>query len=230
MARNSLQENMLATYTSLRLGMAAIAAATPIIVVLWGKLFDVDWQASISAYYFAPRGNQWEYSYYPCRVFFVGILFALGTFLYLYKGLSKSENRALNIAGLCAIGVALCPMYAEKNYIPFSNYAHFMFAFVLFLCMAYTAVFCSESSLKYLTDQQLRSTLRRIYHIIAILMIFFPALGIVLAGIFQVQTDRVYWIEAVGIWTFAAYWAVKSWELWKSEADEKVMEGAAPAV
>ncbi len=43
------------------------------------------------------------------RSWFVGILFVLGIFLYLYKGFSTLENCLLNIAGLSALGVALFP-------------------------------------------------------------------------------------------------------------------------
>jgi hypothetical protein len=120
MGNEALQKHILSTYNSLRFGMFVIAAATPIVVVFWGKIFGVDWQNSIGAYYFAPIGNNLEYSVYPGRVLFIGILFALGSFLYLYKGFSRREDVALNLAGAFALGVAVCPMYAQAGYIAFS--------------------------------------------------------------------------------------------------------------
>jgi hypothetical protein len=81
-------------------------------------------------------------------VLFTGILFALGSFLYLYKGFSKREDLALNIAGVCAVVVAVFPMHAETGYIPGCHYVHFGAALVLFLSMAYAAIFCHQDTLK----------------------------------------------------------------------------------
>ena len=44
------------------------------------------------------------------RIWSVGILFVVAAFLYLYKGFTPFENYALNVAGVCALGVALVPM------------------------------------------------------------------------------------------------------------------------
>jgi hypothetical protein len=222
-----LQLHILSTYNSLRIGMFAVAAAAPIVIVLWGLLFHVDWQNSISAYYFAPNANKWEYSVYPGRVLFVGILFALGSFLYLYKGFSKREDIALNLAGLCALGVALFPMYQELHYIPFSNRLHFTFAILLFICMAYTAIFCHEETLQWVADENRRMRYKVTYHVIGWFMGLFPLIGLGLALIFGLE-KHVFWIEAAGIWAFAAYWYTKSRELKESEAEVKAVRGTLP--
>jgi hypothetical protein len=217
----TLQGHMLSTYNSLRFGMFAIAAATPIAIVLWGFLFHVHWLDSISAYYFAPNANKWVYSAYPTRVLFVGILFALGSFLYLYKGFSKREDYALNLAGFCALGVALFPMYSEADYLPFSNILHFSFAILLFICMAYTAIFCHEDTLQFLADANRRNYYKRVYHLIGLFMVLFPLVGLILAASFNAMERHVFWIEAAGIWAFAAYWYTKSKELKESEVEVK---------
>jgi len=165
----ALQTRMLSTYNSMRFGMFAIAAAAPVVIVLWGFIFGVSWQNSISAYYFAPLADSADklvYSIYPGRVLFVGILFALGSFLYLYKGFSKREDVSLNFAGLFALGVALCPMYYEADYIPFSNRLHFGFAILLFICMAYTAIFCHDDTLRWVADPNRRLRYKVAYHVI----------------------------------------------------------------
>ena len=218
MNNQTLQMHMLSTYNSLRFGMFAIAAATPIAIVLWGFLFHIDWQNSISAYYFAPSADKWIYSAYPSRVLFVGILFALGSFLYLYKGFSTREDIALNLAGLCALGVAVFPMYSETGYIPFSNILHFSFAILLFVCMAYTAIFCHEDTLQFVADPDRRKHYKVAYHIIGLFMGLFPLTGLILAVMSGAIQRQVFWIEAAGIWAFAAYWFTKSRELWCSIA------------
>jgi hypothetical protein len=177
-----------------------------------GAIFDVNWQNSISAYYFAPHADERVYSVFPGRVLFVGILFALGSFLYLYKGFSRREDIALNFAGLFALGVAVCPMYAEAGYIPFSNVLHFTFAVLLFICMAYAAIFCHEETLQWVKDANLRARYKVIYHVIGWFMGLFPLVGLILA-VFLGAERHVFWIEAAGIWAFAAYWFTKSREL-----------------
>lgn len=225
MNNEALQKQILSTYNSLRFGMILMAAATPVVVVLWGYAFGIDWQDSISAYYFAPFGSDLKYSIYPGRVPFVGILFALGSFLYLYKGFSKRENVALNLAGLFALGVALCPMYAQTGYIPFSNILHFTFAVLLFLCMAYTAIFCTQDTLQWIADPERRARYRATYRIIGWFMALFPLIGLALALYFHAMQRYVFWIEAAGIWAFAAYWLTKSRELKESEVEIKAVTG-----
>jgi len=228
MGNQELQKRIVSTYNSLRFGMFAIAAVTPIVVVVWGYVFGVAWQDSISAYYFAPLGNNWTYSVYPVRVLFVGLLFALGSFLCLYKGFSTRERIALNLAGLFALGVALCPMYAETGYIALSNILHFVFAVLLFICMAYTAIFCHEETVQWLTDKKLRQRYRATYHVIGWFMGLFPMVGLTLAVFFSATQRYVFWIEAAGIWAFAAYWFTKSRELSTSEFEMKVVTGTLP--
>ena len=228
MDNKALQQQILSTYNSLRFGMILIAAATPVVVVLWAYLFGVGWQTSLSAYYFAPVGPNIEYSIYPGRVLFVGILFALGSFLYLYKGFSRRENIALNLAGLFALGVALCPMYAQTGYVPFSNILHFTFAVLLFICMAYTAIFCSDDTLQWIKDPTRRARYWAAYRIIGWFMGLFPLVGLALALSVHAVQNYVFWIEAAGIWAFAAYWLTKSRELKESEVEIRAVTGTLP--
>jgi hypothetical protein len=221
----AMQMHILSTYNSLRFGMGLMALVTRVIVVLWGYKFNVDWQNSISAYYFAPFGNEQVYSAYPCRVFFVGILFALGSFLYLYKGFSTREDWALNTAGVCALTVAVFPMYAEAGYIPLSNYVHFGAAVILFLCMAYAAIFCSQDTLQLIADANLRRRYQILYHVVGWFMALFPVVGLLAAMWLKAAQRETFWIEAAGIWAFAAYWFIKSYELKTSEADLKAATG-----
>jgi len=221
----NVQKRMLATYNSLRLGMFFIAFATPFIVVCWGKVWGIPWQNSISEYYFAPYGNQWHYEPYPGRTPFVGILFALGAFLFLYKGFSKAEDWALNCAGVFAVGVAMCPMYAETGYIPHSNVVHFTSAVLLFVCMAFTAIFCSGDTLDEISDIKLRRFYKHLYYVVGWFMGLFPLIGLALAYNFGAIERHTFWIEAVGNEAFAAYWLAKTLELRHSEYEKKELNG-----
>jgi hypothetical protein len=96
-----LQEHILATYVLLRWGIIFVAIALPFALwalgVIGGQPLKL--QPSLSDYYYAGEPvNRLT------RDVFVGVLFLVGGFLFLYKGYSKLEDWLLNIAGLCACG------------------------------------------------------------------------------------------------------------------------------
>ena len=101
-----LAAHVFSTYASVRYGTAAIAFAFPLVLVFGGWFKGIQLQPSMSAYYWVASGAE----YPPMRIWFVGILFVVAAFLYLYKGFTPLENYALNVAGVCALGVALVPM------------------------------------------------------------------------------------------------------------------------
>ena len=227
-AQSDLQSHMISTYFSLRRFMWIVAFLTPAAIVAWGFWWHVPWQASISAYYFAPEGNQWMYSPYPCRVIFVGVLFALGACLIVYQGFTRLEDWLMNGAGLFALLVAIFPMYPETGYISVSRTVHFTSALALFVCLGATALLCNESTLKWMTDPIAKARFKRAYQVIGILMILFPAIGYGLAILFGVESDYVFWIETAGIEIFATYWLLKNIELAMSGAESKIMRGMRP--
>src|SRR5689334_11009994 len=98
MENEQLQKHILSTYLTLRYGIVLIGALLPIIVYVVGVLHAIPLRNSISAYYWASAGNV-----APSRDWFVGCLFAVAAFLYLYKGFSVAENIALNLAALLGV-------------------------------------------------------------------------------------------------------------------------------
>ena len=103
MKPENLQKHVFSTYTHLRIGMITIAFLFPLLLVVGGLWHGVEWQDSMSAYYHATVGATAP----PMRVWFIGLLYALGVFLFLYKGFSKLENWCLSFAGIFAVGVGL---------------------------------------------------------------------------------------------------------------------------
>src|SRR3954470_4971678 len=96
-------ESTTKTYLYLRVGLVALAvflSASLVIELTWG---DGRWLGSISAYY-----------YTPVRAVFVGTLVAMGVCLIAIKGRDRPrEDLMLNLAGMCAPVVALCPIPLE---------------------------------------------------------------------------------------------------------------------
>ena len=39
------------------------------------------------------------------------------------------------------------------------------------------------------------------------------------------EPSVVFFVEAFGVWAFAVYWLVKSWELWQTSADRAASQG-----
>lgn len=200
--------------------MAAIAAAFPVVLYLGGLIYKIDLQDSMSAYYFAAVGGD-----PPMRTCFVGLLFAIGSFLYLYKGFTAKENTALNFAGLFAIGVACFPMaWGCGDNCPKIN-AHGFCAVSLFVCIAFVCLRCSRDTLKLITDEHKQKNFRIKYRIIGLIMIVSPVTAFILSLVTYDIHKYTFFIEAVGIWAFALFWWTKSSELAQSSAELLALHG-----
>ncbi len=130
--REVLRIHVFSTYFWMRTGMGLIAFAFPFVLVLvGGVVYGLAWQDSMSAYYWAtPIEKGEESGDAPMRVVFVGLLFALGTCLFLYKGYARLEDWVLNVAAVCAICVALAPMCKPESVCQgFPWHAFFAFGF-----------------------------------------------------------------------------------------------------
>ncbi len=224
-----LQERMYATYISLRIGLGLLAFALPLVLVGWGYFVEhIPAQGSMSAYYFAFEPITSELRQFPMRGWFVGTLFAVGCFLYLYKGFSRTENIVLNIAGLSAVAVALFPMrmpeYCKNCGSDTFHFVHGFAAVTLFVCMAYVAWACIDETLVELEESK-RNWFRSRYFLLAAAMLLAPIAAVALTFSLGINHWLVLIVEGLGIWTFAAYWLLKSYELSLSKADQKAMKG-----
>lgn len=208
----TLRQHMTSTYTNLRIGIAIIGAALPILLWPFGALIGAsDLLASMSAYYHT-----------DLRDIFVGALVSVGVFLYLYKGYGTKENWALNLAGVCAIGVAMVATAAPDAPSTTWTRMHGTFAVALFLCIAYVAIFRAADTLSLLEDDQQIQKLRRTYRILGIGLIVSPLLAVILTYTVEPRgrgRTIVFFVEAVAVWIFSAYWLVKSLELRRTGAD-----------
>ncbi|MGE5113968.1 MAG: hypothetical protein ACM3JB_24160 [Acidobacteriaceae bacterium] len=218
-----LQQHILSTYINIRVGIATLGIIFPFLLWIGGHLYaGLPLQGSMSAYYHAVGDHGRS-----MRDWFVGLLFVVGLFLYLYKGYGRAENWALNIGGLLAVGVAIFPMpwdTAKTQWIT----RHGFCAVGLFLSIAFVALFCADDTLDLIYDTNIPNParviahLKLLYKLIGFAMIALIAIAYLLNTIFE--TDfRTFWVEAAGILSFGAYWLVKSWELKRTEAELKTV-------
>lgn len=209
-----IQRHVYGTYFYLRVGMGVIATAFPIWLYVWGTAYGIPLADSMSAYYWeAIEANS------PVRVWFVGGLFAIGACLFLYQGFTKGENYALNLSGLLAVGVAYFPMEwnCTSNCSKWSM--HGICAVSLFIMLAYVTWVRSKDTLSFLKDSDLQSKYAKAYNAISIVMLTAPISAAVLLVIFQQKGAYVFFLEAAGIWAFAAFWFAKTAELHHSNLD-----------
>ena len=220
MTNDDLKEHVFSTYLSLRYGMALMGTFLPVVLYLVGVLHGLALQDSMSAYYWAaPQGGL-----PPSRDWFVGGLFAIAGFLYLYKGFTVAENNALNLAAILAVGVAIFPMEWNTTVEHDGHFsAHGFCAVSMFLCLVYVVWFRAQDTLRLLSDPGTIRRYRRTYKLVSLFMLLSPLTAFVLNSFFPGHTAYVFFIEAAGIWAFALYWWIKSTELKRSNATRKAL-------
>lgn len=227
MQNDQLREHVYATYVMLRWGLTLVALALPLLLAIVGWLNDIPLQGSMSAYYHAVAPG----AHAVMRDPFVGALFVIGAGLIIYRGFSTKENWLLNLAGICAIFVALVPMNrvdvalaCESTCLPAgATMLHSVFAFALFVCIAAVSLTCYKATLGQLPTEKLRRHFARRYQLITGLMIVLPLLTYGIARLAAARPGvpdwSVFLVETVAIWVFAFYWYTKSRELAKSSAE-----------
>ena len=218
-----LQEHMLWTYYGLRVGLAVIGFALPLVVLFAGVALHHVWlEPSISQYYHTKD----RLNFLTTRDLFVGGLFAAAACLYLYKGFSTKENVALNLAGVFAVFVALLPTAAPTSGRGVISILHGLSAVLFFVCIAYVCLFRSKDTLRLLPPDA-EASYRRRYFWTGLAMITSPlaaaALSLAIEPASRFRT-AVFWLESIAVWTFAAYWMIKTSEMRLSAAEKRSLD------
>jgi hypothetical protein len=221
---NAIVEN----YRKLRTRIGVIALAFPVVLILVGLCWGIGTQPTLSNYYFAKDTVSGRVDLFPVRLWFCGLLFVVGVFLYKYQGFSENENRWLSLAGLFVLGVAVFPMSVDgRNEYDFvlawiglpQLSLHGICAVLAFACIAVVIVWYADSTLSELktTKPAAYRRFKKIYATIAVYMALSIAISIFLHywHPWEQRGEDPYILlaEWSGIWAFAAYWFVKNWEL-----------------
>jgi hypothetical protein len=230
-----VDEAIVESYRQLRTRIGILAVLFPLFLLGAGLGWGIKVQQTMSNYYFAldPDGRV---DMYPVRLWFCGILFVVGFFLHKYHGFSKNEDRWLSVAGGFTLGVAIFPMTINgRNEYDFllawtglTQYIslHGICAVLAFGAIAVVIIRYADSTLSELKDQPAKYKMfKTIYSIIALVMVVTIGISIYL-NIRYPQGDYILSAEWAGIWSFAAYWFVKNWEL--SEVGKALSKRKAP--
>ena len=146
----------------------------------------------------------------------VGVLFALGFFLFSYKGPERADSRAANIGCVAALGVALFPTtFCSDCWV---HYMHFVFALLLFGVFIFFSLvlFRKTDPSKRMTKQ--KENRNKVYLVCAIIMIFCIAgipISIFLLPELSQQYNLVFWLETIALEAFGFSWITKAEVLWK---------------
>jgi hypothetical protein len=224
MKTKDLSNQISATYKMLRLGLAVMAFAFPLVLWVGGHfLAKLPLAGSMSAYYHA--GDPLHPGQGVMRNEFVGILFAVGVLLFAYQGYSRFEDYALNLAGLLALGIALFPMKwpIQPNDGWFS--LHGTCAISFFACIAYVCICRAADTLPLIPDDAIRKRYLRTYQFLGGAMVLCPVFAWVLISLMPLHKSAIFFVELAGIYVFATYWVIKSHEASKTKVDKKAALG-----
>ncbi len=203
-------------YLTLRKGIGILGIALPLGMLLGERLFFCGaQQPTISHYY-----------YTGMRDLFVGTLWAIGIFLVCYKGTRDWDNIASNVAGACAILVALLPTAPRETLdscaIPSAIPAplqgaigrlHIGFAAGFFLAITIMALALFENRGKGKWANWV-----------------YRACGVTMLGclLWMAIGGVSFWAEAIAVWAFGIAWLVNGIKPLKDPQDWPMPSGDAP--
>ena len=168
-------------------------------------------QPSISHYYFTNM-----------REVFVGVLCAVSLFLFTYKGHTRLDGIASNVAGLLCLGVALFPTNIINGYacqenvvsfisIDFHSAIHFTCAGLFFLTLSLISLFLFTKSKFTKKNQTQEKKSRNIVYkwCGGIMLVCIAVIGIN-SMLNQDETGHlVFWLETLALISFGVSWLTK---------------------
>ena len=209
------QRNLVFSYLTLRQAIGILGMALPFVLSLGALLlFHTGLQSSISDYY------------HSCmRDVFVGTLWAIGFFLFSYKGYCRSDNIAGNLGCVFAIGVTLIPDAYGKITMSFnetSGIIHLTFAFLFFCTLIYFSLFLfTKTGTAIPSKKKLqRNIVYKTCGYIMIICILLIAIIFILPGSIKSHIEAlkpVFWLEALAILAFGVSWITKGEAILKDE-------------
>ena len=203
------------SYLTLRKAIGIVGFALPIVIVIGKMILEGPGiQDSVSGYYYTVMRNV-----------LVGSLCAIGVFLWSYRGYDDpdprlqfaTDNRASNVAGASAIGVALFPTTPGSDATTLDEFIgllHVISAAFFFLSLAFISIrlfTMHDPSKEGPTPAQQRRNL--IYRLCGWTILSCLTLIAVLRFVPNDPNVRhlhpVFWLEALAIWAFSISWFTK---------------------
>jgi preprotein translocase subunit SecG len=195
-------DDKIISYKQLQILMGLAGIFLPLLVVM-GKYFSFQsftLEDSISDYYDNGTGGD----------ILVGVLFALGVFLFAYKGPERIDSIIANIGGAMAMGVALFPTTSDKKFI---YSMHFICAVLLFTVFIVFSLYLFRKTKKHTKPTPEKVKRNRVYFWCGIIMIV-CIVAMFVCYIFlkpvATQYNIIFWGETIALVSFGTSWLTKA--------------------
>lgn len=200
----SPDNSLVISYLTLRKTIGILGLLLPFTTSLGALLFFHNGlQDSISAYY-----------YTGMAAVFVGTLWAIGFFLFSYRGYARRDDIAGNLACVFALGVSLFPTACRGCGNSLPSYLHAIFASLFFLTLSYFSLFLFTQTDPSKAPSRQKLQRNQVYKLCGYIMLacialvpplkFVPSLAASAA-----PYNPVYWLEAIAIVAFGISWLTK---------------------
>ena len=210
------ERSLVFSYLALRKAIGVLGIALPCVVSLGAWIFfQTSLRGSISGYY-----------YTGTRDVLVGTLCTIGFFLLSYRGYTRADDIAGDVACVSAVCIALFPTTPELNpstQAQWIGYIHFTFAAIFFLTLIYFSLclFTKTDPSRPPTRRKLQRN--RVYkgcgYAIAICISLIAIYHILPTGMATPvkQLNPVFWLETIANMAFGISWLTKGEALLKDE-------------
>lgn len=206
---NPHAHSVVMSYLGIRRSLGLLAFLLPIILGPFGFfVMGIEIQDNMSSYYHT-----------PLRDIFVGIMCAMGIFLFCYHGYDVFENWTGNLACASAIGVALCPLDPNSDPLHQSSllgYLHTLSGGVFFSTLAiYSLVHFPRGhfGLRLKSRDEQRDGIYFASGLTIVGSMFLMGVHLFLLPEFaKALLNRwhfLFWMEWIAVWAFAVAWLVK---------------------
>ena len=196
------------SFLALRKAVGWIGIVLPFVLMLGVILIfkGMMIQASISEYY-----------YTGMRDVLVGALCAIALFLFFYRGYSRLDNWAANVAGFFAVCIAWFPT-TQAGPSDFVGIIHFISATIFFLILAFFSLFLFTRKGSDPTQQKIKRN--RIYIVCGIIMLGCLVGIVIFFNFFEKGHPRssfVFWAETIALVAFGVSWLIKGETLYRDK-------------
>jgi len=197
------------SYLTMRKAIGILGIVLPFAMVIGSAIggYEVI-QSSISDYYYTNMRN-----------LFVGILCAVGLFLFSYKGYEGIDNISGNLAGIFAFGIAFLPtepdcLYMAQQHNDLIGHFHLASAALFFITIALISIFLFT---KIGDDDPTPEKERRniVYRVCGYSILASQALMGIYIGVLKdcypalQNYHPVFWLEAIALLMFGISWLLK---------------------
>jgi len=193
------------SYLALRKAVGWIGIMLPFVLMLGASLIFSEQ---------TPLHNISMYYYTGMRDVFVGALCAIGMFLFFYKGYDKWDDLAGNVAGFCAVCIAIFPI--TKSFpLDLSGKIHFIAASIFFAVLAGFSLILFTRKGKNPSKQKLKRN--RIYVFCGLIIIVCSIVIFVNFCFFQEKypnSSFSFWFETAALEAFGISWLLKGGTLY----------------